>query len=500
MASSTQKESTSFKIFVGGLEPETTEDDLTEYFSEFGRVIERLIKVDIKTKRSRGFAFIGFKSPESVDRVLQVEHHYINGKKIDCKRAMTKEDAYSLNRNLKDSCRKVYISNIPKELSRKDLQDFFNQFGKIIDFNLIFKKKETGFLYIIYDNEEDAMSLIERKFVEINGFRLEIQKAIPKESKDVQEDEAKSKAPQSFHHNRTPHYRDSFEAPFSYQSTPMFSVPNTPGVPMGKNYKQSLHQYSQYEPVGPDRSNHISHHLVEGMGHYDIPMVKQHAHHISVGDYGYAPSRIYAQQAAQFPPSQADPFFDRVPVRHRVRSEQAINTINPLFVKQPPSPTYQVASEFRHVVPRSRMGVQSFSHVDEGSFGLLNIPGYSQNLAEPRESPANRPSLRDSGQNATPEFIENKIDFKSFRPKESSPGKNEGQSALVQRKDTVNGKIEHRTDSRKTKLAKIKLLEDEIKATKEKLKSLEDLLKQELATVEERPSHKEGLSQSSNYD
>lgn len=500
MTSSTQKESVSYKIFVGGLDADTTEEDLTEYFSRFGRVVERLIKVDLKTKRSRGFAFIGFKTPEAVDRVLEIDHHRLKGKKIDCKRAMTKEDAYSLNKNLKESCRKVYISNIPRELSKDDLKAFFREFGKMVDFNLIFKKKETGFLYIIFESEEVAVSLIERKSVEINGFRLEIQKAIPKESKDGQEEESRGTAAQQTYQNNSTKYRNSFESPYSYQS--MFSGQNISGIAVVQNHPHNRNPCSPYEKI--DHHNYTSNHLPEVMSPYERPLVTQHPNNHSGPGFGYPSTRMYPQpQISQFQASQNEHFFDRVPVRNRVRSEQAINTISPLFMSPQVSHMYPTNSEFdmRQVNPRSRIAGHSFSHMD--NHGYPRHPhDYLSSPLLPHEKPASLNSLREVGgqlpkQRTVPEFTENAMDFKSFRPKDPPPPKSEAHSGSPQKKDSTP-KMEAIPDSRQTKLAKIKMLEDDIKATKEKLKSLEEKLRLELATVDEGLAHKEGLSHSSN--
>lgn len=468
MTSSGQKESGSYKIFVGGLDPCTTEEDLTEYFSKFGKVVERLIKVDIKTKRSRGFAFIGFKSPDAVDKVLEVYEHILHGKKIDCKRAMTKEDAYSLNKTLKDSCRKVFISNIPKELTKKDLYDLFIGFGRINDFNLIFKKKETGFLYIIFDNEDDALNLIEKKYVEVNGFRLEIQKAIPKESKDNLEEESKGKAINSYQGNQMPKYRSSFESPFSYES---YYPSTATSLMMGGQYPK--HSPYNYYEVGP------GHRLPESLSPYERPVMVPHAHGMPGSDPRFHANRIYPPTSAAFASPAESLGFDRVPQRSRVRSEQAINTLSSAFA-QAPGPQFQFGNDPR-VHPRSRMGGHSFSHVDDR--------GFLFNTLHETEAPALHAKPRPGGH----EFIENKMDFTAFKPKDTTPLEHT-------KKETGSPGLKAEGNNRQAKQAKIKSLEEEIKATKEKLKNLEELLKQEYATVEEGLSNHEGQSQSSNNE
>merc|ERR1739838_1120836 len=46
-----------------------------------------MIKRDQETKRSRGFGFILFAEPTSVDQVLQCQEHSLDGRNIDPKKA-----------------------------------------------------------------------------------------------------------------------------------------------------------------------------------------------------------------------------------------------------------------------------------------------------------------------------------------------------------------------------------------------------------------------------
>lgn len=79
------------KLFVGGLIPSFTEDELGEYFSSFGHVVECQIMFDHDTGRSRGFGFVTFDSEETVERILSDGRvHELGGKPVEIKRALPK--------------------------------------------------------------------------------------------------------------------------------------------------------------------------------------------------------------------------------------------------------------------------------------------------------------------------------------------------------------------------------------------------------------------------
>lgn len=88
-------------MFIGGLNWETTDrrfliptaqlrshltghansfiESLRDYFSQFGEVVECTVMRDGATGRSRGFGFLTFKDPKTVN-IVMVKEHYLDGK------------------------------------------------------------------------------------------------------------------------------------------------------------------------------------------------------------------------------------------------------------------------------------------------------------------------------------------------------------------------------------------------------------------------------------
>uniref|UniRef100_A0A8C9ZKF0 Heterogeneous nuclear ribonucleoprotein A/B n=1 Tax=Sander lucioperca TaxID=283035 RepID=A0A8C9ZKF0_SANLU len=70
------------KIFVGGLNPEATEDTIREYFGAFGEIETIELPIDPKSKKRRGFIFITYKEEASVKKCLEKKYHNIQGGRV----------------------------------------------------------------------------------------------------------------------------------------------------------------------------------------------------------------------------------------------------------------------------------------------------------------------------------------------------------------------------------------------------------------------------------
>lgn len=63
-------------------------EEFNLYFEQFGGILDSVIMKDRVTHQPRGFGFVTFLDPSSVDTVMKIPEHYIMGKLVDCKRAV----------------------------------------------------------------------------------------------------------------------------------------------------------------------------------------------------------------------------------------------------------------------------------------------------------------------------------------------------------------------------------------------------------------------------
>lgn len=168
------------KMFIGGLSGNTTPDNLKAYFENYGVVSECMIMKDAITKRSRGFGFITYSDPNSVEKVLEVEKHILDEKAIDPKRAFPRQK----HPKMVTKTRKIFVGGLSAETSSEDVKAYFGQYGKVDDAMLMFDKstkRHRGFGFVTFEHEDIVDKVCEIHYHEINKKRVECKKAQPKE-------------------------------------------------------------------------------------------------------------------------------------------------------------------------------------------------------------------------------------------------------------------------------------------------------------------------------
>ena len=145
------------KIIVLQLSFGSTEETVQEYFSQFGE-IEKLDLKRYPDGSSRGFAFIIFKTEDTLAKVLAEQEHSIDNRKVTVEKAKTRSEKMQTN--------KIFIGKLPSELTEENLRDYFSTFGEIEEIQFVFNKQtreRKSFCFIQFKSSEAVEKITESK-------------------------------------------------------------------------------------------------------------------------------------------------------------------------------------------------------------------------------------------------------------------------------------------------------------------------------------------------
>ncbi|KAJ0241835.1 RNA recognition motif domain-containing protein [Hirschfeldia incana] len=152
-------------LYVGDLDASVTDSQLFDAFSQMGQVVSVRVCRDLATRRSLGYGYVNFTTPQDAARAIQ-ELNYIplNGKPV---RVMYSHRDPSVRRS---GAGNIFIKNLDKSIDHKALHDTFSAFGNIISCKVALDSsgQSKGYGFVQYETEESA----QRAMAELNGMLL----------------------------------------------------------------------------------------------------------------------------------------------------------------------------------------------------------------------------------------------------------------------------------------------------------------------------------------
>ena len=129
-----------FRSGTGGLDDSISDDDLREYFSQFGAVSEVLQLYHPDSERKRGVGFITFDDEDPVDKIVLIGSHMIKGRALEAQKALSErnndksgEEAKKPTDPTDKAMRKLFLRKLSKETTEESLTEYFGQFGEVVD-------------------------------------------------------------------------------------------------------------------------------------------------------------------------------------------------------------------------------------------------------------------------------------------------------------------------------------------------------------------------------
>jgi len=152
-------------LYCGDLDPDITEANLYDKFSQAGPVASIRVCRDVVTKRSLGYAYINFQHAADAERALDtMNYELIKGRPM---RLMWSQRDPSLR---KSGVGNVFIKNLDKSIDNKSLYDTFSVFGNILSCKVATDERNSskGYGFVHFETQEAADQAIQK----VNGMLL----------------------------------------------------------------------------------------------------------------------------------------------------------------------------------------------------------------------------------------------------------------------------------------------------------------------------------------
>ncbi|TKC37672.1 hypothetical protein EI555_000921, partial [Monodon monoceros] len=146
------------KLFIEGLNFETTDDSLGSHCEQWGILTVCVVMRDPNTRRSRGFGVVTYATVEEVDAAMKARPH------------------------------KFFVGGIKTDTEEHHLRDYFEQYGKIEVIEIMTDQgsgKKRGFAFVTFDDHDSVDKIVIQKYHTVNAHNCEVRKALSKQEMAV---------------------------------------------------------------------------------------------------------------------------------------------------------------------------------------------------------------------------------------------------------------------------------------------------------------------------
>ncbi|UYV68899.1 hypothetical protein LAZ67_6001522 [Cordylochernes scorpioides] len=165
-------------IRVTNLPRTTTDDQLTEFFGQFGEVINAYVNLKASGKLK---GFVTFRTEEVAKALIERKDKLkLEGNKLTIKASLPKKEKHISN--------EIFVNNLSIEITDDQLAEFFSTFGEVKEACVVRdvsgQSRSSGF--VTFSTREVAQALFEREdALELEGNKLNIKALLPKNEKHI---------------------------------------------------------------------------------------------------------------------------------------------------------------------------------------------------------------------------------------------------------------------------------------------------------------------------
>ena len=153
-------------IFLGGLQGETQNSDVVDYFNGFTDDLSVFLKFK-PNGLCAGYGILKVFDQEVFDQIISKIHH-IKGRQIECRKYYSSSNFAQYQEKFQNS--RIYVTKIPSHCTNGQLKKVFQSVGKVVKAYIIRDNRVCNsymFGYVVFEKVEDA-----RKAVKMQRFKL----------------------------------------------------------------------------------------------------------------------------------------------------------------------------------------------------------------------------------------------------------------------------------------------------------------------------------------
>jgi len=172
-------------VFVSNLDFEVTENDIQEFMSSSGTVVEvRLVKHP--TGKSKGYAFVEFEKKEDAEGAKARDNELMGKRPVyisECD--PEKKTGFKFTVGLEK--KKLFIKGLDPEVTKPELVEIFEKFGKLAAVRIVTYRNghSKGIAFIEYEEEVSAATaLVKTDNMKVRGQEIEVALSNPPKRKE----------------------------------------------------------------------------------------------------------------------------------------------------------------------------------------------------------------------------------------------------------------------------------------------------------------------------
>lgn len=165
-------------IFIGGLLPETTLDDLRKYFTQFGEIVHINMPQKKKRNECKGFAFLELSLYSLTQEEMLSREHFIGSKKVDIQPTMKFQEKLEKLTKLQEN--KIFIGKFSRTVNLSILVKKLSEYCNVINCNFVNPKSRKRALIQVELSDPRVCDRLSRTGFLFQGCLYKVSRYRPK--------------------------------------------------------------------------------------------------------------------------------------------------------------------------------------------------------------------------------------------------------------------------------------------------------------------------------